>query len=236
MFSYDGYIKLISEFKQEGYSFIYFTEESESIKQIILRHDIDNSIESALRLARIEHELGVKSTYFVLLGTDFYNPFSLSSKEMMKEIINLGHSIGLHFDCRNYRLEGKDGLLENIRKELGILSNIIDMPVNVVSFHRPIKEYIGISLADDIISTYEKRYFYDFKYISDSRMKWHDNPFEAIRQGMEKIQLLTHAVWYGDAEASPRERINQMKNEKKVALESALVQNFTDYKSLMEEC
>lgn len=53
---------------------------------MILRHDIDNSLSQALRLAEIEAEEGVKSTWFVLLRTDFYNPASAASQKTLRRI------------------------------------------------------------------------------------------------------------------------------------------------------
>ena len=40
---------------------------------MISRHDIDYSIEKAVELAALEAEENVKSTYFVLLSSEFYN-------------------------------------------------------------------------------------------------------------------------------------------------------------------
>lgn len=59
-------------------------------KYVILRHDIDYSLDSALALARVEQKLGVSSTYFVLLTSDFYNPASKGSLEKLRAIQSMG--------------------------------------------------------------------------------------------------------------------------------------------------
>ena len=85
-FTYDAYENLLLQFKEAGYSFIFFKEEHDDSKEVILRHDIDNSLEDALKFAEIEARSGAKSTYFVLLGTEFYNVFTKESKNILKKI------------------------------------------------------------------------------------------------------------------------------------------------------
>ena len=84
-FTYDAYRKLLLTFKNNGYQDIFYQETDMTKKQVILRHDIDNSIEDALKIAKIEKEVGMKSTYFVLIGTEFYNLFTKRSKEMIEK-------------------------------------------------------------------------------------------------------------------------------------------------------
>ena len=49
-------------------------------------------------MAKIEHKFGVKATYFFMLRSPFYNIFTRANNEAVKEIIKLGHNIGLHYD------------------------------------------------------------------------------------------------------------------------------------------
>ena len=75
-FTYDAYRSLLELLKQRGYEFASFNNYSIMPMPVILRHDIDNSLVKALEIAKIENECNVKSTYFALLSTDFYNIFS----------------------------------------------------------------------------------------------------------------------------------------------------------------
>lgn len=47
---------------------------------LILRHDIDESIDFAYELYLAEKANGIKSTFYVLLTSDLYNPFSLKNR------------------------------------------------------------------------------------------------------------------------------------------------------------
>ena len=136
----------------------------------MLRHDLDMSIEAALQVARVEHAIGMKATYFVLLRTEFYNPFSEIARETLFEIMNLGHRIGLHFDASLYQDGGGD--FENVVDwECETLSRLLRREVDIVSFHRPAEKpqpvhtdcwqnsYIpdGVFLRHRILFRFERR-------------------------------------------------------------------------------
>src|SRR5215470_4067193 len=84
-FSLEAYSELLFTFKDAGYSFCGFEEiNSRLIEQrpfLVLRHDIDISLCPALEIARIEYELGVQATYFVLFRSPFSNILSRSNAE-----------------------------------------------------------------------------------------------------------------------------------------------------------
>ena len=71
-----NYRDLLQRFKDSAYTFNFFGEQSASHGEIILRHDIDFDTHMALRMAQIETDLGIKSTYFFLLRSNLYNIFS----------------------------------------------------------------------------------------------------------------------------------------------------------------
>ena len=60
----NNYIKFIKKFKDSGYEFIFFNEKIKSKFNIILRHDIDFDVDYALKMAKMENKLNIKSTYF----------------------------------------------------------------------------------------------------------------------------------------------------------------------------
>ena len=78
-FTLGGYRNLIETFRSNGYAFVDFHNVDPAKSHVILRHDIDFSIKKAVTLAALEAELGVTSTWFVLLRSDMYNTASASS-------------------------------------------------------------------------------------------------------------------------------------------------------------
>mgnify|MGYP000565819137 CR=1 FL=1 len=62
-FTYKSFIELINLLKVMNYQFTNYKEYKKVNKPVIFRHDIDNSLEKALEIARIEHDNKIKSTY-----------------------------------------------------------------------------------------------------------------------------------------------------------------------------
>src|SRR5947208_126656 len=91
--SYKNLLKIA----QSEYRFSRYINRLEG-KHVLWRHDIDFSMHRALRLAQLEKEAGVISTYFLYPHSLFYNFLSRSVIDLVLKIIELGHDIGLHFD------------------------------------------------------------------------------------------------------------------------------------------
>lgn len=63
-FTYEHYSQIISIAKSTGYKFINYEAIDHNNRCIILRHDIDISLEKAYQLAKLEKELNITATYF----------------------------------------------------------------------------------------------------------------------------------------------------------------------------
>ena len=233
-FTYSAYTELIKLIKHNGYSIVFYGDESEQ-KKCILRHDIDMSMEKALRMAELEYSLGVKSTYFVLLKTDFYNPFSARSEDMLKRISDMGHTIGLHFDEVAYP-HGTD-IPQAIKREAGILSQAVGRKITVVSMHRPSKETLSANYKiDGIINSYSEEYFHNYKYLSDSRRRWRENAEEIIAGGQyQNLHILTHAFWYFDEPTDIRATMAGFIRAAAFERYYLVADNFTDIESVIKK-
>lgn len=64
------------------------------------RHDVDVSLESAVKMAELEHTLGVRATYYLMIASPDY----LASDAFLAALTleALGHRIGLHVDERHW--------------------------------------------------------------------------------------------------------------------------------------
>ncbi|WP_207791107.1 polysaccharide deacetylase family protein [Allosphingosinicella flava] len=158
-------------------------------------------------MAELEAEIGVSSSYFVLISTGLYNPASLASRRLLRRIIEHGHEIGLHFDATQ-TLHDED-LQSAAAAECDILADICGRSIHTISFHRPAPSLLN--LTGNFAGrrhTYEPAFFSEIAYISDSNGGWHhghplDHP--AIAEG-RAVQLLTHPIWWigsGAREAVP---------------------------------
>lgn len=125
-FTLKHYQDIFKKMKESNYTFIDYQDyENFKGKYVILRHDIDLSLEKALEMAKIESLEGISGTYFFMLTSEFYNLLSSHARKIVKEISNLGHQIGLHFDPTVYRYSTKDELETVIQQEVQVLSSII---------------------------------------------------------------------------------------------------------------
>ncbi len=234
-FTYDAYISLIHLLKQKGYRNASYLDHEQYNKVFILRHDIDCSLEKALQMANIEKDLEVKATYFALVSTDFYNILSKSSNELLKQITCLGHEIGLHFDEKRYQIESVRDLEIYIEYEKNILEESLGKTVQAVSMHRP-SEWILKSNHQfkSIINTYSKEFFFDYKYLSDSRMHWREDIIGIIKRGeYERLHILTHPFWYSFSAKSIKKRITDFITQAKVDRYMSLKDNIKDLEEIL---
>lgn len=208
-FTYDSYIELIDLLKNKGYEFTNYIDYENVEKPVIFRHDIDNSLEKALELAKIEYNNQINSTYFVLLSTDFYNIFSKSSFEILSQIINLGHDIGLHFDEKRYDISNLEDLEYYVDYESEILGKALDIDIKAVFMHRPSKWILEKDMKfKNTINSYSKTFLEEFKYLSDSRMHWREDVLGIIEASeYDKLHILTHAFWYSKINGTINDKI-----------------------------
>ena len=101
-FTYKAYEKVIILLTEAGYQMTDYHEYNHMKYPCIIRHDVDFSSEKAARFAKWEKQLfekikGYKEIYFVLVTSDFYNIFSKKGRDLLKQIIENGHEIGLYF-------------------------------------------------------------------------------------------------------------------------------------------
>lgn len=236
-FTYEFYITMIAALKKKNYIFTDYDDCGRHKKIVVLRHDIDTSLDKAVELANLEAELGVKSTYFVLLSSEFYNVIAKDSREKIKEIQNAGHDIGLHFDELNYDKTCRKGIQSLIIKEVCILEEVLQTKIKSVSMHRPSRETLEADYNfGSVINSYGKKFFKEFKYVSDSRRRWREDVMEIIQSGKyDKLHILTHAFWYHDKEKDLKTTIKEFVNQGSIDRYHILDKNITDLKSILGE-
>jgi hypothetical protein len=94
-FTFPVYRDLIQTLRNSDYLFLTFKDYLScptDSKCVILRHDIDAAPAKALEFARYENSFGVESSYYFKTRNYLFN------KEIIKEIVSLGHEIGYHYE------------------------------------------------------------------------------------------------------------------------------------------
>jgi len=231
-FTHEAYRELLGAFLSRGYAVRGYDDADPGARHLILRHDVDMSLQAAEAIADIENDLGVKGCYFVLVRTEMYNIFSAASHHSLRRIGELGHEIGLHLDASFY---GNDVALleEAAARECDILEGATGKPVTAISFHRPAASLLD---HDEPLAgrphAYQHRYFKQMGYCSDSRGAWHHgHPLEneAVQQN-RALQLLTHPIWWSPGKAEHvQSRLDRFARERYELLRQELGRNCTAY-------
>lgn len=173
-FDLEHYRELLDAARAGGYRFAFFDREPEA-GDVLLRHDVDLSLDAALEMAELEAKAGAAATYFLMTRSEFYNLDSPSSERAMERLRGLGHRVGLHAVWPHVdRDERFDPVLawhnpdsEYMREPVGGFVNVMTAPWADV-------------------------------YRSDSNQHWRQGcPHEELRSGaFERLQLLTHPeIW-----------------------------------------
>ena len=206
------YIRFI-EYLRKTYRIVPFCEiPTENIPYLILRHDIDISLESALKMAQIEHTIGVRSTYFVLLSSKHYNPFEGRNVEIMRQISRLGHEIGLHYDVEQYECYAVNHV-HALKNEMRILESLVAKRILSISSHAPRKP--GSFLDNDDCVNADNPRLMDI-YVHDSQRLWTIKSLSVLLNNPPKrVQLSMHPCFWDPA--------NKRKTKLDLALLDALL-------------
>lgn len=233
-FTREGYRSLIAGLLERGYSTVGYDAVAPDERHLVLRHDLDMSIDAAVAIAEIEAELGVMAHYFVLLRTEMYNPWSDHGRRQLARLARLGHKIGLHLDASLYP-DDVAALDHAAAEECTVLAMLTGRPVDMISFHRPSSALLGRS--GDVAGrahSYQPRYFHDIGYCSDSRGAWHHgHPLDhaVIGEG-RALQILTHPIWWDrDTALDPVAALDGFRAVRDTVLMQALADNCEPYRA-----
>ena len=232
--SYDEYIKILDAIKATGKAKCFEEAEQED-EFVVIRHDIEFSIERAYQMALIEAKYGILSTYFVQIGNNAYNALSNANVCKIKEIHSMGHRIGLH-----YR-QAEDEIGE-LKKQIEILKAGTNIPIKAFSTHRPKPDtkYDKYEI-EGTINAYGAKFFKkvsniaeiterDTKYISDSKFRW--NYGDPKRLDHRKIQILIHPFQWFEEECSMKECFRRITTEKNKELRQTYRNEFARYEEV----
>ncbi len=189
-FDLDHYGQLLTAAEAGGYRLAFFDHEPEP-GDLFLRHDVDLSLDAARELSAFERDRGIRSTYFLMPTSVFYNLASPEGQATIDQLRADGHRVGLHADF----------------PELG-LDHRFDA---VVTWHNPEPEWMSGPL-EGAVNVMGPPWFDPATYRSDSNQRWRNGcPHEEIAAGaFPWLHLLIHPeiwVYPGD---SMRETMHAM--------------------------
>jgi hypothetical protein len=175
-FDLEHYAELLDAARAGGYRFAHFDQPPRR-RDLLLRHDVDLSLDAALRMAELEAESGASATYFLMTESVFYNLASKEGVRAIGRLRSLGHRVGLHAVYPNALLDARFD--------------------PVVAWHNPDPAYMSEPI-EGAVNAMQEEYFDPPTYRSDSNQRWRFGcPHEELRAGsFAWLQLLTHPeIW-----------------------------------------
>jgi hypothetical protein len=171
-FELPHYRELLEAARAGGYRFAFFDREPQA-GDVLLRHDVDLTLDPALEMAELEATMGVAATYFLMTRSELYNLDSPSGENARRRLRELGHRVGLHGVYPDASLDERFD--------------------PVLAWHTPEPEYMTLPL-EEVVNAMQPGYFDPDHYRSDSNKHWrHGCPHEQLAHGeFEWLQLLIH--------------------------------------------
>ena len=180
-FSADHYRELLRAAAAGGYRWAGF-DEAPRAGDLILRHDVDLSLEAAVALAEVEAEEEAWSTWFLMTRSVFYNLASAEGERTIERLRALGHRVAHH------------AVWPHVDLDSPFWAERFDP---VVAWHNPDPEYMQAEIAG-AVNVMRAPFFDGERYRSDSNQHWrHGCPHEELAAGaFDWLQLLTHPeIW-----------------------------------------
>ena len=203
-FSLRSYAETLDAYVAAGYAVSSFESYLEAPRErhLILRHDIDNSIQLAVQVARIDARHGCTSSFFIRVHAHGYNPVSLPSLLAIREIEELGHEVQLHLEGGLREWLGSSNL-DWAHRQRTIFEAAVGRPIRGLSLHEPARMG-GASFADELVRewglryhAYEERFMNpSMKYLSDSSGRWREGHFGSWVGREPLMHVLTHPFWW----------------------------------------
>ena len=229
MYGNNGFRKLVGILKDYNFEFVdFFSYKKANLPSIIFRHDIDFSLNHALKIATLEEKLDIRSTYFFMLTTNAYSAISLNSKNLIKEIKEKGHKISLHFDPTAYQ-----DIDRGFSSEKKLFEDIFDVEVKIVSLHKPGNFLVNNNkILKGSLHTYQDEFFKEMLYLSDSACSdVKEKLLKVNLSSMTKtIHMLTHPIWWTSDSKSPSETLYKWLEEHQSFIISEIKRNCKSFK------
>jgi hypothetical protein len=196
-FSYAHYRETLERARGLGYTFAAFDAVPTDGPYVLLRHDVDFSPAIALPLARLDAAAGALATVFVLPHGE-YNPLGEPSFSALREIVALGHRLGVHYDLGFYAGASLPAAA-TLALEASTLAARFGTPVTVAAQHDPAQtpRPDGWDVAP-LLDAYAPAFTRDAKYLSDSCQFWREGCFCGFLDPARhpRLQVLVHPIWW----------------------------------------
>ncbi len=209
-FTLTKYQNLLKALQYKGFVFQTFADflKQPSEKAVILRHDVDKLPGNALKMAKLEHSMGINGTYFFRTVKTVWN------EQIIRQIAGFGHEIAYHYENLSAAKGNYEKAILNFEENLTRIRKIC--PVKTICMHgSPLSKHENT----DLWTKYDYRsygiigepYFdVDYKevfYMTDTGRKWNNersNVRDKVKSGFDiSIKSTSHIIKLAHANKLP---------------------------------
>ncbi|HGY92791.1 MAG TPA: hypothetical protein ENK43_16610 [Planctomycetes bacterium] len=198
----EHYREILESARAEGYPIVKVSEVGTALPEgpfFLVRHDIDISMEAAHAMALLEADMGITTCYYVRLHSPFYNALAPDHAARIREIADMGHEVGLHYEPGYYESMGQQ-VAEGIASDIHTLETLLGGKTLSVSQHEPSIGPVVKILPEGYPCAYQRHLVLDTKYFGDSGFRWREGCICEKLGEIEQIHTLIHpANWMRDA-------------------------------------
>lgn len=195
------------QIKQSGFAFMrcrdYIQRKGANGKIAVLRVDVDSYPHNLSRLGNVLYSLKIRATFFVRLHGP-YNLLSQNTFNLIQELIQQGHEIGLHSEILDFcEVTGEDPL-SRMRRDIELLKLHFSLDALGVSSHGDFSGVNNLDFwkkhsPDDVGALYEAydeshlNLFRKSTYVSDSEwLNW--KKYESGVLKAERFQSISNCI------------------------------------------
>ena len=179
--------------------------ENPRAKGIFIRHDVDRLPGNALKMAKLENQYDISSTYYFRITQASFKP------DIIKQIAGLGHEIGYHYEDLSLAKGEYKEAIRLFDKHLKTIRQIV--PVKTIAMHgRPLSKVNNLDLwkhddfnrFDLIGEAFLSINYSDIYYFTDTGRSWDEKKnnlrdFTKSGKGCQNIQNTNDLIQFIEA-------------------------------------
>jgi hypothetical protein len=157
---------------------------------LLIRHDVDITPWSALRMAELEHSVGVHTTYYWRLHAPFYNLLDGAVLDAVRAIAAMGHEVGLHHEPGFFLERGRDPVA-GIRDDIRTFEALVGFRTHTIAQHQPAAGPVLGEISPEHPCAYQPALVRDMPYFGDSGFHWREGCI-CTRFDLRRLHVLIH--------------------------------------------
>jgi hypothetical protein len=182
-----SYSNLLDTLLNQDFSFLNVKDfvTNHTNKCIALRHDVDALPRNALQFAKIQYNTGIVGTYYFRILPQSFN------EKVIKEVAELGHEIGYHYETMDTCLGNIDKAYTEFCRNLEMFRKLV--PIVTVCMHgSPVSKFDNREIwrkydyrkLNIITEPYFDIDFSETLYLTDTGRKWNGRNLSIRDKGL----------------------------------------------------